>query len=115
MSGFYSSPEWLAVRHQALARDRWRCVLCGASVSARGAARVDHIRPRRQFPELALSLANLRSLCVACDAKRHAEKGRAPAMAALVGADASGWPTAAAHPWNAPRRLLRGDNRGGDS
>jgi hypothetical protein len=109
MAGFYSSTEWATLRRRALERDRWRCVLCGANLHGFGRSRVDHIRPRDKAPELALVLENLRSLCPACDNARHAEKGGAPGRA-LVGADASGWPTAPDHPWNRTRTTSRTSN-----
>ncbi len=49
-------------------------MICGADVSARGAARVDHIKPRSRYPELAWSLDNLRTLCSGCDNQSHREK-----------------------------------------
>jgi 5-methylcytosine-specific restriction endonuclease McrA len=75
MTGFYSTPEWKALRRRAVARDRFTCTKCGAPVHAKGASRVDHIVPVKARPDLALTLGNLRTLCVACDNKRHAEKG----------------------------------------
>lgn len=71
---FYQSTEWRALRRQALKRDRYRCVLCGGDLRKLGSSRVDHIKPRRQWPELALVLANLRSLCAACDNRQSREK-----------------------------------------
>jgi 5-methylcytosine-specific restriction endonuclease McrA len=118
MPGFYSRPEWTTLRRRALERDRWRCTLCNASLHGRGRSRVDHIRSRQAAPSLALVLANLRSLCPACDNARHAEKGGAPGRL-LVGADASGWPTASDHPWNQPARpplrAAAGEAQGGES
>jgi 5-methylcytosine-specific restriction endonuclease McrA len=97
---FYLSPAWRALRSRVLKAAGWRCAWCRASVHKPGAARVDHIRPRRDFPDLALVQSNLRVLCHDCDGKRHAEKGGK----VHLGADASGWPTSPGHPWNrAPR------------
>lgn len=73
----YTDPRWRAVRLQALRRDGWRCVFCGADLRGKGRSRVDHIVPWKKDPRLAFSVANLRCICVNCDAKRHAEKGRA--------------------------------------
>jgi hypothetical protein len=58
------------------ARDGYRCVICGADISGRGQARVDHIEPVRTHPHQALSLDNLRSLCPTHDNQGHREKGR---------------------------------------
>lgn len=87
---FYSSPEWRTLRLAALKRDHFRCSGCGASVALRGQSRVDHIKPRRQHPQLALDLDNLRTFCPACDNKRHAEKGSYRSRRVGLGAD--GWP-----------------------
>lgn len=72
---FYKSREWKALRLKCLQRDGHRCVKCGADVRRLGASRVDHIETVKARPELAMVLSNLRTLCVACDAKRHSEKG----------------------------------------
>ena len=93
---FYKSHEWKALRIRCLKRDRWTCVNCGASVRALGQSRVNHKLSRKQRPDLALSLSNLETLCVACDNAHHSEKGghdRAPTQA-------DGMPTDPAHHWN---------------
>jgi 5-methylcytosine-specific restriction endonuclease McrA len=72
---FYYSEAWRTLRYTALRRDRWACTVCGRSVRKRGESRVDHVKPRRQFPALALVLSNIRTLCASCDNKRHSEKG----------------------------------------
>jgi 5-methylcytosine-specific restriction endonuclease McrA len=97
---FYSSAAWRALRRRALVIAGHHCAWCGADVRARGASRVDHIRPRREAPALSLVLANLRVLCTVCDARRHAEKGQGVAGHALRKVDADGLPTSALHHWN---------------
>jgi 5-methylcytosine-specific restriction endonuclease McrA len=96
---FYFSPAWRALRLLVLRRDRWRCVVCGAGVWARGAARVDHIKPRRTHPDLELVSDNCRTLCTLHDAQAHRERGpgRAPVVGrverfTLRGVGADGWP-----------------------
>lgn len=69
---FYKSGGWFKARGAVLRRDEYRCVNCGVSVRGKGKARVDHILPRRKFPDQALHLPNLRTLCVPCDNARHA-------------------------------------------
>lgn len=69
---FYKSPAWFKARATALRRDNYCCVNCGASVRGKGLARIDHKLPRKKFPDLALHLPNLRTLCIACDNARHA-------------------------------------------
>lgn len=58
--------RWKALRIQALRRDGFCCVQCGA----RGRLEVDHINPVRTHPELAFELTNLQSLCASCHTKK---------------------------------------------
>ena len=53
------SKRWPALRQQALRRDGFKCVQCGA----RGRLEVDHIKPVRTHPGLAFILSNLQTLC----------------------------------------------------
>ena len=67
-------------------------------------ARVDHIKPVRTHPDLALSLDNLRSLCANHDNQGHREKGRKFAVArdenfVIGGCDARGVPLDPGHHW----------------
>jgi 5-methylcytosine-specific restriction enzyme A len=71
---FYATAEWRDLRRRALKRDRYCCVLCGADVRKLGASRVDHKLSRRARPDLALVLANLRTLCATCDNRQSREK-----------------------------------------
>src|SRR5690348_1176957 len=95
---FYTGPIWRALRQQALQRDRWHCVICGRSVTRKGMARVDHIKTRKERPDLALELSNLRTLCASCDNQAHREKGSgAPQREERFvprGCGADGWPLA---------------------
>lgn len=90
---FYKSREWLKARFRVLHRDKYQCVMCGACVKAKGTARVDHIKPRKVYPELSLDLENLRTLCASCDNKRHREKGYKISETPQVNFDGSpaGW------------------------
>ena len=94
---FYLSEAWRDIRISVLRRDRWRCVMCGAKVHHKGMARVDHITPRRQAPELALRMDNLRTLCPSCDNKRHIEKGH---KGEEWGSTKTGQPRDPRHWWN---------------
>lgn len=85
---FYSTSEWRALRLQALRRARYCCEVCGVSVRKKGASRVDHIKPRRQHPALALVLSNLRVKCAKCDNRGAVWKGeRGRARFEAVGLD----------------------------
>lgn len=69
------SRRWAALRQQALRRDGYRCVKCGA----RGRLQVDHVKPVRTHPELAFDPANLQCLCPACHSgKTRLEVGHLP-------------------------------------
>lgn len=97
---FYSTPQWRALRVHVLRRDGYLCTWCGADVRAKGAARVDHVVPMKQAWHLRLSPDNLRTLCIPCDAKRHADKaGGAP----VFGCTTDGHPRDPSHWWNQPR------------
>ncbi|MBJ6745215.1 HNH endonuclease [Streptococcus sp. 121] len=72
---FYSSPEWKKLRLEALARDNYECVWCREegklSNKVNAVLEVDHILELDDYPEHALDLDNLRTLCKACHNKRH--------------------------------------------
>lgn len=64
---FLQSYEWRRLRYKVI-RDRGRrCECCGATPADGVRMHVDHIRPRRLFPELALDESNLQVLCEACN------------------------------------------------
>ncbi len=65
--GFYSSPEWLRVRYEALKKYGRRCALCGATPANNVQMHVDHIKPRSLYPHIQLSLDNLQILCAPCN------------------------------------------------
>lgn len=96
---FYGTAAWKAARLACLKRARFRCAWCGDPVHGRGKARVDHIVPMRERPDLALVGSNLRALCTGCDARRHAEKGGALPYDER-GCDAQGLPLSPSHHWN---------------
>lgn len=52
---------------EVLIRDGRRCVCCGASPETGAVMHVDHIKPRRKFPQLALDPDNLQVLCEECN------------------------------------------------
>ena len=74
-SGLYKTQEWKDLRKRVLQRDGYRCTFCGADLRGFKKSRVDHIIPVKDNESLAFDMNNLRSLCPACDNKRHAEKG----------------------------------------
>jgi 5-methylcytosine-specific restriction endonuclease McrA len=64
---FLQSYEWRVLRMVVLKKHGARCQCCGASAKDGVVINVDHIKPRRNFPELALSESNLQVLCSACN------------------------------------------------
>lgn len=63
---FYSSNQWLTLRHSALLKYGRKCMCCGG-VPPQVILQVDHIRPRSKFPDLALDIDNLQVLCKDCN------------------------------------------------
>lgn len=65
--GFLWSYEWRKLRMEALIKNGGRCQCCGASPATGAVLNVDHIKPRRKYPHLALEIDNLQVLCGACN------------------------------------------------
>lgn len=65
---FLSTFEWKALRMQALLLHGAKCQCCGATPQTGAVMHVDHIKPRKYFPTLALELSNLQILCGDCNA-----------------------------------------------
>ena len=90
---YHGSASWKRLRLRALERDQFRCVLCG-----RPAKTVDHIVSRRNGGED--TLANLRSLCRACDNQiKEDASGKRRSGGVVSGCDAQGRPIDKNHPW----------------
>jgi len=64
---FLLSYEWRKLRYAALKKNNGKCELCGNGRGDGVKLHVDHIKPRRKYPELALSLENLQVLCELCN------------------------------------------------
>ena len=65
--GFLASKAWKRLRLDALNKHGRKCQCCGASPKTGAVLNVDHVLPRRLFPELALQLSNLQVLCGDCN------------------------------------------------
>lgn len=70
---FYSSSEWRRLRDEAMSRDHYECVWCAAEgkVTTDQVLEVDHIKELEYYPQYALDIDNLRTLCKECHNKRH--------------------------------------------
>lgn len=73
---FYASAEWLRIRAVCLQRDHYLCQDCLKRKKAVLAEAVHHDKPLAEYPELALDIDNLVSLCSACHNERHGFKGK---------------------------------------
>ena len=71
---FTRSEEWRRVRRQAVERYGTTCAKCGREQSPGFPVNIDHIKPRRFYPDLALDIDNLQPLCGPC----NKEKGNGP-------------------------------------
>lgn len=66
--GFLMSAEWRRLRMLVITKRGARCECCGASPKdGVTIINVDHIKPRRLFPQLALVESNLQILCAPCN------------------------------------------------
>ena len=67
---FLQSPEWKKVRRQVVAHYGRRCMRCGHTPKNPKHTNVDHIKPRKYFPLLALVFDNLQVLCGRCNKEK---------------------------------------------
>lgn len=65
---FLTISEWKRLRYQVLQKFGPICQCCGASAKSGVVINIDHIKPRKLFPELALKFMNLQVLCADCNA-----------------------------------------------
>ena len=64
---FLSTYEWRKVRMEALKKYGPKCMCCGATPATGAVMNVDHIKPRKLWPSLALNIENLQILCNECN------------------------------------------------
>ena len=64
---FLNSYAWRVARMKVIKRDGKICACCGNSTINGSTLNVDHIKPRKHYPELALDLNNLQILCGECN------------------------------------------------
>lgn len=67
---FLSTPEWKSLRTKVLNHFGDKCMCCGTIPKRKVDVNVDHIKPRKLFPELALDFGNLQVLCADCNKKK---------------------------------------------
>lgn len=64
---FLSTYDWRKLRMMALKKYSPKCMCCGATPATGAVINVDHIKPRKLFPHLALDINNLQILCHTCN------------------------------------------------
>ena len=64
---FLTTFEWRKVRVEALKKYGPKCMCCGATPADGAVMNVDHIKPRKLWPSLALDVNNLQILCHDCN------------------------------------------------
>lgn len=64
---FLMSFEWRRLRMMALKKYGPKCMCCGATPQTGAVMNVDHIKPRKTHPHLALDIDNLQVLCEECN------------------------------------------------
>ncbi|HEM3878449.1 HNH endonuclease signature motif containing protein [Streptococcus suis] len=72
---FYNSSPWRNLRREVLERDHYECQWCAAEGKVttvdRDVLEVDHIKELEYYPEYALDIDNLRTLCKYHHNQRH--------------------------------------------
>lgn len=66
-TNFLNTYEWRKLRMEALIKYGRKCACCGATPESGAIMNVDHIKPRKTHPELALDINNLQILCSECN------------------------------------------------
>jgi len=72
---FYASRRWRRLRALFL-RANPLCVACQALGRSVVAVHVDHIKPRRERPDLEFDETNLQSLCPSCHSRKTIQQRR---------------------------------------
>lgn len=67
LPAFLETYQWRRLRMKVLVARGARCECCGATPKDGIRVHVDHIKPRRLYPELALEETNLQVLCEVCN------------------------------------------------
>lgn len=84
---FYKSDAWQQLRSKALERDNYECQECKRQGKVYTDQQdpekhkrldVDHIKEIENYPELALELDNLETLCIKCHNKKHGRWKKKP-------------------------------------
>jgi 5-methylcytosine-specific restriction endonuclease McrA len=69
-SSFLQSAEWKKLRSLAIRVYGRKCMKCGSTPKNPSMTHVDHIKCRKNYPELALEFDNLQILCCKCNKEK---------------------------------------------
>jgi 5-methylcytosine-specific restriction protein A len=72
---FYQSRAWRALRREAADRYGKLCAACLKRGRVTAANELDHVKPRKQYPERALDIDNVQWLCRACHNRKRRDEG----------------------------------------
>ena len=64
---FLSSAAWKELRKKVIQTYGHKCMKCGDEPADKRKVNVDHIKPRKFYPDLALCFQNLQVLCAGCN------------------------------------------------
>lgn len=68
---FYKTARWIAFRKYAMSlTENALCRTCKESGLIVPATQLDHIKPRKEHPELAYEIENMQGLCLSCHRKK---------------------------------------------
>jgi 5-methylcytosine-specific restriction endonuclease McrA len=62
--------SWVDLKKQVHKKYGYQCMCCGHMPSHKKYSNIDHIKPRKFFPELALDFDNLQVLCGRCNKEK---------------------------------------------
>ena len=69
-TSFLRSTAWRELRAKVIEKYGAKCMCCGFTSKHSYKINVDHIKPRKLFPELALDFDNLQVLCARCNKEK---------------------------------------------
>jgi len=67
---FLLTDEWKKLRKKAVDLYGNKCKKCGFQGTVNHPIHIDHIKPRKMYPELALDITNLQPLCGRCNKEK---------------------------------------------
>ena len=69
-SVFLVLDSWKKLRLEVIKRYGNACLKCGREGTKKSPINIDHIKPRKYYPELAMDIDNLQPLCAGCNREK---------------------------------------------